>query len=249
MPLHSLTQKEKRVLEFVESYLKSEGISPTFQEIKQNFGFASLTSVQRYLQQLSRKNYIFIPGGNQKRAIQLLHPADSLKAHIHNLKDKSLTPFVGSTPKREVSTPQSSHTHRPVSESLSLPLCGKVAAGLPLEAKTYDEYIDVPPSLVSQAHNTYALKVVGQSMIDEGILDGDIIIVENSRHAKNGDLIVATIEDEATVKRIFYPNQSYGENLVELRPSNFHMSSMWYPPEKVEIQGKVVGLIRQFSNP
>jgi repressor LexA len=244
----SLTLKEKKVLEFVEDYIKKEGMAPTFAEIKEFFNFASFNSVQRYLSQLCRKGYVYIPGGNQKRAIQILKSSDSLIDHFNNLKsNKSLIPFVGSSPKREISMLKSFDTQRPASESLSLPLLGKVAAGLPLESRNFNEFVEVPPQLVTQPQNSYVLKVVGTSMIEEGILDGDLIIIEDTREARNGELIVATVEDEATVKRIYFHKKSTDENhQVELRPSNPNMNSIWVEPVKLNIKGRVVGLIRKF---
>jgi len=139
------------------------------------------------------------------------------------------------------------HTQRPASESLSLPLLGKVAAGLPLEARHFNEFVEVPPQLVAQPQNSYVLKVVGTSMIDEGILDGDLIIIEDTQEAKNGELIVATVEEEATVKRIYFHKRSDDQNhQVELRPSNPNMNSIWVEPLKLHIKGRVVGLIRKF---
>src|SRR4051794_21782215 len=80
--LRSLTAKEKKVMEFIESYLSEHGIAPSYQEIKENFGFASFNSVQRYLHQLQLKNYIYIPGGNQKRAITVLHSSSEIQSSV-----------------------------------------------------------------------------------------------------------------------------------------------------------------------
>ncbi|MCB0389981.1 MAG: transcriptional repressor LexA [Bdellovibrionales bacterium] len=259
--LQPLTRKEKMVLEYIEGYLHNEGVAPSFQEIKDHFGFASFNSVQRYLKQLQKKNYIHVPGGNQKRAINILRSANSLQNHLQNLKNKSHSPFVGSSPKKGASV-YPTHTQgfsltnedeiasssfngkRP--ESLSLPLLGGVAAGLPLEAIEHDEFIDVPSSLVNNFSKTFALKVEGESMIEDGILDGDIILVEQKARADNGELIVASVENEATVKRFFVHLNEDHKALVELRPANSTMQSMWFSPKDVHIRGKVVGLIRKF---
>lgn len=257
----ALTLKEKRVLEFLEGYIEQNGIAPTFAEIKDFFNFASFNSVQRYLSQLCRKGYLHIPGGNQKRAIHILKSSDTVWENLKYLKTKnslsesskttvsalSQSPFDDSYSKREVSMSKPARTHGPTSKSLSLPLLGKVAAGLPLEARDFNEHIDVPLHLVNQSQKSFVLKVVGTSMMDEGILDGDLIIIEESVEAKNGELIVATIDDEATVKRIyFHKNQQDGEILVELRPSNPNMESFWIVPSKLNIRGKVISLIRKF---
>ena len=215
-----LTAKEKAFLEFVESFQKSSGISPSYQEIRDHFGFASFNSVQNYLKQLTRKGYVK-NHANQKRAIQV----------------------VTSTGPSPQSLLQSTE------EVLSLPLLGKVAAGAPIESLKHDEYVQVPNHMVRNPSKTFALRVQGDSMINEGILDGDTILVQQQNNASNGDLVVATIENEATVKRFFLrtpPRGSHDELMVELRPANEKLQSMWYSPLEVNIQGILVGLLRKF---
>lgn len=249
LPPRPLTLKEKNVLEFLEQYIGEKGISPSYQEICENFGFASYNSVQRYLKQLEQKGYIQIPGGNQKRAITILRAATSVQAALGEMQ-KEVTPVASA----------------PQTENFSIPLLGRVAAGAPIEAMEHDEFIDVPASLVRNADRTYALRVQGQSMIDDGILDGDVILVQKQAHATNGEIVVAMVGDEATVKR-YYMHASeripanvvrerfaeYGgatpmknAKMVELRPANSTMSSMWFGPNEVQLRGIVVGLIRKF---
>jgi len=263
-----LSLKEKNVLEFLEAYLAEKGISPTYQEICQHFGFASYNSVQRYLKQLEAKGYIRLPWANQKRAITLLHPASTLQSAVQGGSwGVRSSEDDGSVAPRESLTPALMPT-----EALSLPLLGRVAAGAPIEAVEHDEFIEVPASLVRHADRTYALRVQGQSMIDDGILDGDVILVQRQNTASNGEIVVAMIGEEATVKR-FYSHRGtknvpaeaiealferLGEGsgdedqdraidkLIELRPANSSMSPMWFDPSEVQVRGVVVGLIRRF---
>jgi repressor LexA len=226
-----LSAKEKAVLEFIQEFQTSSGISPSYQEIKENFGFASFNSVQNYLKQLTTKGYIKIPS-NQKRAIQILKSANSLKNHIDTSVGPSQSPLLQSN-----------------EEVLLLPLQGKVAAGRPIESLNYNESVAVPSQMVRNATKTFALKVQGDSMIDEGIWDGDTILVQQQSSADNGDIVVATIENEATVKRFYLRAPPRGSNdhlMVELRPANEKLQSMWYSPYEVSIQGIVVGLLRKF---
>ena len=235
-PLPPLTPKEKRVLEFIESHILSSGVSPSYQEIKDHFGLASFNSVQNYLKQLTNKGYIENPVG-QKRAIQILHSASSVQDSLHL---KSVSTKTGS-PRSQLLQARD--------EILSLPLLGKVAAGQPIEALKHDEFIDVPPSMVKNPGKSFALKVQGDSMIEDGIFDEDIILIQKQDSASNGDIIVATVENEATVKRFYVrprPESGSNEKMVELRPSNSTMKSMWYSPDDVSIRGIVVGLIRKF---
>ncbi len=211
----SLTSKEKATLEFIETYVKTHGISPTFTEIKNHFGFASINSVQRYIQQLESKNYIQKGNSNEKRSLKLL------KSSTDYLADLMEKPSV----------------------AVTLPLLGKVAAGLPLEEKNFDQWVDVPLSLVQKPKESFVLRVQGESMIDEGIHSGDLVIIEKNSFASEGSLAVVSTEDEsATVKRIFYKNGQ-----VELRPANSKMKSMWYEPHEITLQGLVIGLMRNYA--
>ncbi len=214
-----LTPKEKNVLEFIESYISSNGYSPSFLEIKDHFGFASNNSVQNYLRQLEQKNYIHNPGGNQKRAIRVLHSAQALPDNLREIQTR-LTPNV------------------------TIPLLGNVAAGAPIEHLKHDEFIDIPVSLLKKPEQTYALQVQGDSMIEDGIHDGDTILVQRQEYAGDGEIVVAVVNHEATVKRIYQRKKRDGK--IELRPANSTMESFWYHPEEVDIRGIVVGLIRKY---
>lgn len=225
-----LSEKEKAVLEFIELLLAERGISPSYQEIKDHFGFASFNSVQNYLKQLQNKGYILIPP-HQKRAIQILHSAGTVQEQVKSVREQS---------------PKAVMQEGTRSEELSLPLLGKVAAGQPLEAITEHEFIDVPRSLLRNPDKSFALQVVGRSMIEDGIFDGDYILVQKQANASNGEIVVATIDQESTVKRFFHRAQNEPERRIELRPANSELKSMWYQPDQVQVQGVVVGLIRKF---
>lgn len=217
--IQPLTPKEKNVLEFIESYIADNGYSPSYIEIKEHFGFASNNSVQNYLKQLESKNYIHTPGGNQKRAISVLHSSKALPKNLKEIQTR-MTPNV------------------------TIPLLGNVAAGAPIEHLKHDEYIDIPVSLLKNPDKTYALQVQGDSMIEDGIHDGDTILVQRQEYANNGEIIVAVVNHEATVKRIYKPKGK--NNKLELRPANSTMDSFWYEPAEVDIRGIVVGLIRRY---
>ncbi len=236
----SLTPKEMKVLLFIEEELHQKGIAPTFQEIQNNFGFASINSVQNYLKQLTLKGYLHIPQ-NQKRAIQILRSASALKKEILNqFSTKAESSRLKLLQAREEILP---------SPPLRLPIMGRVAAGQPLERFIHDEYLDVPPSMVKNPDKTYVLKVEGDSMIEDGIFDGDLILVEKRHSVQNGDIVVASVENESTVKRYFLrrpPSNEKDRRVVELKPANSQMKSLWYSPEQVAIQGLVIGLIRHF---
>lgn len=253
-----LTPKEKTVLEFLEGYVRENGYAPTYQEICSHFGFASFNSAQRYLKQLEAKQYVSLAGGNQKRAITLLQAASAYQEQTEHRAN--VTPLnVRATAK--ANAPVEIDSAYSPGNQFQVPLLGRVAAGLPLEAYEHDEFIDIPASLVKSPERTYALRVQGQSMIDDGILDGDVILVQRQNRAENGEIVVAVVAgdrgtEEATVKR-FYRRSTANksskresdealEKEIELRPANSTMSSFWYNAGEVQIRGVVVGLIRRF---
>lgn len=239
-----LTPKEKAVLEFVQAFIEKNGFSPSFTEIKIHFGFSSINSIQNYIKQLSNKGYIFFPGGNSKRAISVLHSVDLNNADLDILNNVENLKFTKKGPLLSESLPPRNKKSNLVKEAFSLPLLGKVAAGKPLESFKYEEFIETPPHLVKDASNSYALEVSGNSMIEEGIFDKDVILVEKTETARDGEIVVAVVNEEATVKRFF--NKSKTKGLIELRPANSELSSQWYYPEQVSIRGRVVGLMRKF---
>ena len=123
----------------------------------------------------------------------------------------------------------------------TIPFLGRVAAGAPIEAVEMTEAVEVPESLLAGGNN-FALQVQGESMIDEGIRDGDVLIIRKQDHADNGQTVVAQIEGEATIKK-FYQR----DGRVELRPANEEVKPLVVPAEKVEIIGVVVGLVRHYK--
>jgi repressor LexA len=227
----SLTEKETKVLDFIETFQRENGMSPSYQEIKDHFSFASFNSVQNYLKQLSTKGYLqFEP--NQKRAIQVIQGSNAFKNFVSQNNVRTLT----KSPRSRL-LPDSLTT----SETLSLPLLGKVAAGSPLEALAHDDFIEVPLHLVKNPNNSYVLKVSGESMIEDGIFNDDYLVISNTSEAKNGDTVIAKINNEATVKKFYHKN-----NQIELRPANSTFKSQFYSSSEVEIHGLVTSLFRKY---
>ncbi|MFK8138127.1 MAG: transcriptional repressor LexA [Bdellovibrionales bacterium] len=246
-PLKSLTPKEKTVLEFIEDFLSKQEISPSYQEIKDHFGFKSFFSVQRYIKQLSEKKYIRVAGNNQKRSIELLNSSSDFVED--QAKASSLEPS-----RERVSNIQAS------SDTLSLPLLGKVAAGIPLEHIKHDEHIPVPSYLVRAPSKSFVLEVDGDSMVEDGIFEGDYLVIQEQQNSNQGSTVVAMVDNEATVKHFFDHRKELNTRrlkdhqlsaikkgrTIELRPANSFMESMFFHPKDVEIKGLVVGLIRKF---
>lgn len=198
-----LTPKQQAVLAYLGRYINGWGISPSFDEIREQFGFASFNTVTTYLKILERKGYIRLPREkNRKRAIQVISPVE---------------------------------TNR-----FELPLLGKVAAGRPIEAVEDPRAIEVPLSL-AEGGDCFVLEVAGDSMEEEGILDGDFVVVKKQPTAENGETVVALIDNEATVKKYY----RHGDH-VELRPAHTGMESIRVRSEDLRIEGKVVGVMRYY---
>ncbi len=218
----------------MKPFLAEQGFSPSYQEIRDHFGFASFNSVQNYVKQLQQKGYVQ-SSVHQKRGLQVLHSAQTIKNKYETLRRSSPANLLLKADSQE--------------KIFSIPLLGRVAAGSPIEEMEHEEFIDVPPSLLKKSQDTFALKVKGQSMIEDGIFDGDVILVQKQNTARNNEIIVATVENESTVKRFFIHTKPPNPDgcSIELRPANSQMQSMWYQPHQVQIKGIVVGLIRKFN--
>lgn len=166
----------------------------------------------------------------------------SVQSYIKQLCEKGL---IRKTPNKKralevinLDTPETSNFE----DSVRLPLLGSVAAGIPLERKEFDEFINVPLHLAPKPDESFVLRVSGDSMIEAGILDKDLLLIEACNYADNGTIVVAsTSDDAATVKRFFHK-----ENQIELRPENTALQSQFYQSHEITIKGKVVGLIRSY---
>jgi repressor LexA len=174
---------------------------------------------------------------------------NSVQNYIKQLKKKG---YVDTDPfqKRSLRLLQNSRFYSQKTLNLNprVPLLGKVAAGQPIERFEFDESIEVPAFIAQHPEDSYALKVVGDSMIGDGLFEGDILIVQKANQIKNGEIVIATIDEESTVKRYYLRKKDpQGPLLIELRPANSQYQSLWYSPEKVKVQGLVKGLMRTFQ--
>lgn len=209
-----MTKNETKVYDFIKNYISKEGYSPAFSEIQEHFGFASIGSVQNYVKQLTKKGMVS-QAPHQKRSLKIVEPTDPLMDPSKWTK-----------------------------EVVSLPILGSVAAGIPLERKSFDEFIDVPLHMAPKPDESFVLRVSGDSMIGAGIFNKDLLLIETCNYAENGSVIVASTEDDAATVKYFYKKPE--NNIIELRPANETMSSQYYKSHEISIRGKVVGLIRSY---
>ena len=213
-----LTERQRDILNFIRDFQKARGVAPTHREICDHFGFSSYGTVYKHLSLLEKKGLIR-RDWNQKRGVELIEQPEERAA------------AAALPAKRETS---SGATAR------ELPLFGYIAAGRPLDVDVSDEMIAVPEHLTTRGEN-YVLKVRGDSMVDDGILDGDLVIISRRELAENGEMVVANVSGEVTLKRLYREGDR-----VRLQPANSMMSPIYAAARDVAVQGVVVGLMRRF---
>ena len=214
-----LTDRQQQILELVRSAIERTGAPPTRAEIAAELGFRSPNAAEEHLQALARKGVIELVGGTS-RGIRLR--ADTLRALNHARSMQFSLPLVGVA-------------------QLSLPLVGRVAAGSPILAQEHIDQTYIVEASMFARKPDYLLKVRGMSMRDAGIMDGDLLAVQKSKEAKNGQIVVARLGDEVTVKRFKRTRSG-----IELIPENPDFQTIVVNPDETqfELEGLAVGLIR-----
>ncbi len=220
-----LTNKQRDLLLFIHSKLQEDGVAPSFDEMKDALNLKSKSGIHRLIGALEERQFIRrLP--NRARALEILRLPDSEE---NTAPDNLFKPDFG---------------HKAVATDpnmVDIPLHGRIAAGTPIEALEQYENIPVPASMVGFGSH-YALEIDGDSMMEAGILDGDTIVVQRCDSAENGTIVVALInEEEATLKTLYKKGPD-----VALEPANRDFETQTYPANRVRIQGRLVGLLRQY---
>jgi repressor LexA len=233
-----LTTKQKELLVFIDARLRETGVPPSFEEMKDALSLQSKSGVHRLIMALEERGFIRrLP--HRARAIEVIKLPDAVADG--GQRRPSFTPSVieGSGRRSpQLSPPPASFAHG----GATVPLMGRIAAGVPISAiQDHTQDIPVPSDLIGSGEH-FALEVKGDSMIEAGINEGDIIIVRRCDTAENGDIVVAFIEkEEATLKRLRKKGAS-----VALEAANPNYETRIFGPDQVDIQGRLVGLIRRF---
>jgi repressor LexA len=232
-----LTRKQLELLRFVHERLKETGVPPSFDEMKDALDLRSKSGIHRLITALEERGFIRrLP--NRARAIEVLKLPETLGHSLGSGRARGFTPSVieGNLGRGRASGEDDGG--RPI----AVPIMGRIAAGTPIEAiQTRSATINVPPDLLA-AGDHFALEVRGDSMIDAGILDGDTVLIRKTDAADTGDIVVALIDDEeATLKRFRRRGAS-----IALEPANSSHEVRILPPNRVRIQGKLVGLLRRY---
>ena len=249
-----LTERQQEILRFIKSFHAERGLTPTHREICEHFGYSSYGTVHKHLRLLREKGYLRRVQ-HQKRGLELVETGQSGQRVDRAAQpgDAPQSPFQHGHAPDEVregalaaapTLPQAElpQAELPQAERVQeLPFLGRIAAGQPIEAISGEETFGVPPELVSGRGSHYILQVDGQSMIEEGIHDGDYVVVQSREAAEPGQMVVALIDGEATLKR-FFPEGAQ----VRLQPSNATMEPIYVPAERLRLQGVVVGLMRRY---
>ncbi len=231
-----LTAKQHELIRFIQERLKDTGISPSFEEMKDALDLKSKSGVHRLISALEERGFIRrLP--NRARALEVLkQPEDALPGSSRNAAPAQL-------PDNVVSLQNAAQKQRrePANDVIEVPLHGRIAAGAPIEALEGQTSLPVPAALLGPGEH-YALEVSGDSMIDAGIFDGDFALVKRTNVARDGEIVVALINDEeATLK---YLRREDG--MIRLDPANPSHQPQVYMPEQVQVQGKLAGLLRRY---
>lgn len=219
-----LTRKQQELLLYIDAKLKEGGVSPSFEEMKEALDLRSKSGVHRLISALEERGFIRrLP--NRARALEVLKVPDV----------RGATPAAANTNTLAVAPP------RAANDIMDIPLHGRIAAGTPIEALQGTDTLPVPAALLGPGEH-YALEVAGDSMVDEGILDGDYALIRKQETARDGEIVVALINDEeATLKTFRREGQ-----MIRLDPANRMYDPQRYRPDQVQIQGRLAGLLRRY---
>ena len=213
-----LTAKQRELLLFIDKRLKESGISPSFDEMREALDLKSKSGVHRLISALEERGFIRrLP--NRARALEVV-------------KLPEVRPSAAVTPIRPAA---------PANDTIEIPLHGRIAAGTPIEALQGTECFPVPAALLGPGEH-YALEVSGDSMVDEGILDGDFALIRKVETAHDGEIVVALIDNEEATLKTFRREGS----MIRLDPANRNYEAQRYDPRRVQIQGRLAGLIRRY---
>ncbi len=245
-----LTRKQHELLLFIHDRLKETGIPPSFDEMKEALDLASKSGIHRLITALEERGFIRrLP--NRARALEVLRLPDSIAPGLNAAKKFSPSVIQGSLGQGNLgrpvkpaapSRPMAAGNDDEVGAAVSIPVMGRIAAGVPIDAIQHQTHsISVPPDMIAGGEH-YALEVKGDSMIEAGIFDGDTVIIRNANTASPGEIVVALVdEEEATLKRFRRKGAS-----IALEAANPAYETRIFGPDRIKVQGRLVGLIRRY---
>jgi repressor LexA len=234
-----LTRKQLELLLFINSRLKEEGVPPSFEEMKEALNLQSKSGVHRLIVALEERGFIKRMA-NRARALEVLKLPDAHNPSLSTKKGGFKPNVIEGTLGRAKQPTPAANDGMP--RSTFVPMMGRIAAGVPISAiQDHSGNINVPPEMLGGGEH-FALEVKGDSMIDAGIFDGDTVVIRKGDTAINGDIVVALVDDEeATLKRL----RKKGESIA-LEAANTAYETRIFGPDRVRVQGKLVGLLRKY---
>lgn len=223
-----LTAKQKELLLYIHNHIKEDGVSPSFDEMKTALNLASKSGIHRLITALEERGFIRrLP--HRARALEVLKLPESATTSAPPRGRQAFRPSVVGRPS--------------AGGDRSIPVLGRIAAGVPIEAIQHETSRVTPPDEMLNGDEHYALEVKGDSMIDAGILEGDLVILKRTDTATTGDIVVALIDDEeATLKRLRKKGNS-----IALEAANEAYETRIFGPDRVQVQGKLVALVRRYD--
>ena len=234
-----LTKKQKDLLLFIHSRVQETGVSPSFDEMKDALELKSKSGIHRLITALEERGFIRRLA-HRARALEILKLPEGMQSsanEVASAQEKSNVVSLADAALKSSSEASSDPS------SMTVPVMGRIAAGVPISAiQDHNNDLVVSPDMLGNG-NHYALEVHGDSMIDEGILDGDTVLIKETSTARNGDIVVAFIieEEEATLKKIYKSG-----NEIELVAANPAYEPRKFTSDKVQVQGQLVGLVRKY---
>ncbi len=234
-----LTRKQYELLMFIHERVKETGVPPSFDEMKEALDLRSKSGIHRLITALEERGFIRrLP--NRARALEVIRLPESVAPGLGAQRATGFTPSVieGSLGKPAVDPARVAET----SDTVSIPVMGRIAAGTPIEAiQSHSHSISLPAEMIAGGSH-FALEVRGDSMIEAGILDGDTVVIKRSDSADTGDIVVALVDDEeATLKRLRRKGAS-----IALEAANPAYETRIFGPDRIRIQGRLVGLFRRY---
>ena len=230
-----LTQKQLDLLEFIQKRLSKNGVPPSFDEMKEALDLRSKSGIHRLITALEERGFIKRLA-NRARAIEIVKMPNSSEFQSTTLSGM---------PSSARTIDSANSTAAPIESVYAneIPVMGRIAAGVPIEAiSEISHNVAVPGQILRGGGDHFALEVKGDSMLNAGINDGDVVVIKKTNRAMNGDIVVALIEDqEATLKRFFIRGEA-----IALEAANPAYETRTFPHEKIKVQGRLVGLLRTY---
>ena len=223
-----LTAKQHELLHFIQQRLDASGISPSFEEMKEALGLKSKSGIHRLISALEERGFLRrLP--NRARALEVLKVPEAAKSQVRN---DNVVPLRKPAP-----------SLKPIAANdiIEVPLHGKIAAGVPIEAFEDHNQLAVPAALLGAGEH-YALEVSGDSMVEAGIFDGDYALIQKASTAREGDIVVALVDGQDATLKYFHREG----RMVRLDPANSAYEPQRYEADRVIVQGRLSGLLRRY---